>query len=135
MYRYRERNHSLDQFCIPHENMLELVPVSITFVSLAKVILILGINVLLGYTWYSPYAFQKPWLQAMQWQEGDEHSKKALLMSNIATLFNSFLLHILLIALDIRKQQWISAILASAILTGFYAVSVRCFPTFVEGEF
>ncbi len=105
--------------------MLELVPISFTFASLAKVILILGINTLLSYTWYSSYAFQKQWLQAMQWKEGDESNSIAMLMSNIGALLNSFLLHILLIAFDIRKQQWISAILASAILTGFYAVSVR----------
>lgn len=105
--------------------MLELVPISFTFASLAKVILILGINTLLSYTWYSSYAFQKQWLQAMQWKEGDESNSIAMVMSNIGTLLNSFLLHILLIAFDIRKQQWISAILASAILTGFYAVSVR----------
>jgi uncharacterized membrane protein len=107
--------------------MLELVPISFTFASLAKVILILGINMFLGYIWYSPIGFQKQWLQAMQWNESDERNNIAMIMSNIGTLLNSFLLHILLIAFDIRKQQWLSAILASAILTGFYAVSFYIF--------
>lgn len=103
--------------------MLELVPISFSFTLLTKIILILGINILLGHLWYSPYGFVKQWRQAMQWQEGDQHHSKAVVMSNLAILFNSFLLNILLIAFDIRKHQWISGILASAILTGFYAVS------------
>jgi hypothetical protein len=103
--------------------MLELLPISFTFTSLTKVLLILGINIFLGYTWYSPKCFGKQWMQAMQWKEGDESNNKAMLMSNIGTLLNSFLLHILLLAFDIRKQQYLSAILASAILSGFYAVS------------
>ncbi len=104
--------------------MLELVPISFTFSLLAKILLILGINYILGYIWYSPMGFQKQWLQGMQWKEGDEFNyTKAMLMSNIGTLLSSFLLNILLIAFDIRKQQWLSAIVASAILSGFYAVS------------
>jgi len=101
--------------------MLELLPISFTFASLAKILLILGINMFLGYIWYSPMGFQKPWMQAMQWKEGDECNNIAIVMSNIGTLLNSFLLNILLIAFDIRKQQFLSAILASAILCGFYA--------------
>jgi hypothetical protein len=103
--------------------MLELLPISFTFQSLAKVVLILGINMFLGYVWYSPIAFQKQWMQAMQWKDGDECNDKGLLMSNIGTLLNSFLLNILLLGFDIRKQQFLSAILASAILSGFHAVS------------
>ena len=81
----------------------------------------------LGYIWYSPYAFKNQWMQAMQWKEEDQHHSLAIIMSNVGTLINSFLLNILLIAFDIRRQQWISAILASAILTGFYAVSLQQF--------
>jgi len=103
--------------------MLELLPISFTFTSLAKVLLILGINMFLSYIWYSPIAFRKQWMGAMQWKEGDEWNNGGILISNIGTLLNSFLLNILLIAFDIRKQQYPSAILASAILSGFYAVS------------
>ena len=106
--------------------MLELLPISFTFVSLTKVLLIIGINLLLGYVWYSPAAFLKPWMQAMQWKEDDQcNDNKAILMSNVGTLLNSFLLHILLIAFNIRHDQFASAILASAILSGFYAVSIE----------
>ena len=105
--------------------MVELVPISFTFASLAKVLLIIGINTFLAQLWYSPLGFTKQWRQAVQWQEGDQHHSKAVLMSSLATLFNAFLLNILLIAFDIRQQQWVSAILASAILTGFYAVSSK----------
>ena len=108
--------------------MLELIPISLTFSSLIKVLLIIGINMLLGYIWYSPIGFHKQWEQAIQRKEGGgvggECTNTAIAMSNIGTLANSFLLHILLIAFDIRKQQWISAILASAILSGFYAVNI-----------
>ena len=103
--------------------MLELVPISFTFVSLAKVLLIIGINLFLGYIWYSPIGFLKPWMNAMQWKEDDKCNNKGVLMSNIGTLLNSFLLNILLIAFDLRKDQYLSAMLASAILSGFYAVS------------
>jgi hypothetical protein len=103
--------------------MLELLPISFTFTSLVKVLLIIGINTFLGYTWYSPIGFKKQWMEAVQWKEGDTCSKKAILMSHIGTLLSSFLLNILLIAFDIRKHQFVSAILASAILCGFYAVS------------
>lgn len=103
--------------------MLELVPISFTFSSLAKVILIVLSNMFLGYIWYSPAAFQNQWRKSMEWKEGDKCSNKAVFMSNVGTLLNSFLLHILLIAFDIRKQQFLGAILASAILSGFYAVS------------
>jgi hypothetical protein len=103
--------------------MLELLPISFTFASLAKILLIFGINIFLGYIWYSPKVFLKPWMEAIQWKEGDECNNKGIFMSNIGTLLNSFLLNILLIAFDTRKQQYLTAILASAILSGFYAVS------------
>jgi hypothetical protein len=51
----------------------------------------------------------------MEWKEDDECTNKCVLMSTIGTLLNSFLLNILLIAFDIRKQQWLSAILTSTI--------------------
>ena len=103
--------------------MLELVPISFTFASLAKVLLILGFHTILSYVWYSPYGFGKQRQQAIQWKEDDERHDQAILMANIGVLLNSFLLNILLISFDIRQQQWLSAILSSAILTGFYAVS------------
>lgn len=105
-----------------HLNMLELIPISFTYTSLLKIISILGINFVLSQLWYSPIAFLKQWQQALEWKEGDQRHSKAVLMSNLATLFNSFLLNILLLAFNIRQQQWVSAILASAILSGFYAV-------------
>ena len=105
--------------------MLELIPISFTYTSLAKILSILGINLVLSHLWYSPLGFLQQWRQALDWKEGDQRHSKAVLMSNLATLFNSFLLNILLLAFDIRKQQWISAILASTILTGFYAVRRR----------
>jgi hypothetical protein len=61
----------------------------------------------------------------MEWKEDDKYNNKAFLMSNIGTLLNTFLLNILLIAFDIRKHQYLSAMLASIILSGFYAVSCR----------
>lgn len=103
--------------------MFELVPVSVTFESLIKIILIIGTNMLLGYIWYSPSCFQKQWKQAKGIKDDIPCTNNAILMSNIGTLANAFLLHILLIAFDIRRQQWIGAILTSAILSGFYAVS------------
>jgi hypothetical protein len=112
--------------------MLELLPISFTFTSLAKIVLILSINTLLGYTWYSPIGFQKQWMKATQWKEGNVCHKISIFMSNLGTLLNSFLLHILLIAFDIRKYQFLSAMLAAAILCGFYAVSfAELIPTFL----
>jgi len=103
--------------------MLELLPISFTFVSLAKVLLIMGIHMFVFHTWYSPIGFQKQWLNAMEWKEDDKFNNKAVLMSYIGTLLNTFFLNILLIAFDIRKNQYLSAMLASIILSGFYAVS------------
>ncbi|CAF1186416.1 unnamed protein product [Adineta steineri] len=100
--------------------MLELLPISFTLGSLVKVFLIMSINMFVSYTWYSPIGFQKQWMQAVQWKEDDQCNSTAVLMSNIGALLNSFLLNILLIAFDIRKQQYLSAMLASAILCGFY---------------
>ena len=84
-------------------------------------------NMLLGGTWHSSIGFQKQWLQAMQWKDHDgseDCCKIAIFMSNVGTIFNSFLLNILLIAFDIRTHQFLRAILAAAILCGFYAVSL-----------
>ncbi|UJR13756.1 hypothetical protein I4U23_000766 [Adineta vaga] len=100
--------------------MIELLPISFTFTSLAKLILIICTNMFLGYTWYSPIGFQKQWLKATQWNEGDECNNRSILMSNIGTLLNAFLLNILLIAFDIRKHHFLSAMLAAGILCGFY---------------
>jgi uncharacterized membrane protein len=103
--------------------MLELLPISITFATLVKIVLIIAINMFLGYTWYSPKCFQKQWMEAMQWQEGDVCHNQSIVMSNIGALLNSFLLNILLIGFDIRKHQFLSAMMTSAILCGFNAVS------------
>ncbi|CAF1421224.1 unnamed protein product [Adineta ricciae] len=100
--------------------MLELLPIDFTLTALSKTILIIATNMLLGYVWYSPKFFQKQWLQATLWKEGDVCDKTSILMSNVGTLFNAFLLNILLIAFDIRKHHFLSAALAAAILCGFY---------------
>lgn len=102
---------------------MELVPISFTLTSLMKTFLILATNMFLGYAWYSPMAFQTQWRKAMQWKDEDQHDNAAIFMSCVGTLLSSFLLNILLIAFDIRKYQYLSAILAATILCGFYAVS------------
>ncbi|CAF3007158.1 unnamed protein product [Rotaria sp. Silwood2] len=101
--------------------MLELLPISFTFTSLAKILLIIGINMFLAYVWYSPIGFQKQWMKAMQSTEGEECNNMAIFMAHVGALLSSLFLNILLIAFDIRKHQYLSAMLAAGILCGFYA--------------
>ncbi|CAF3286028.1 unnamed protein product [Rotaria sp. Silwood2] len=107
--------------------MLELLSISFIFTSLAKIVLITITNMVLGFTWYSPIGFQKQWIKAMRWNEEDvckahdECSSIPYIMSNLGALLSSILLNILLTAFNIRKHQYLSAMLASLILCGFYA--------------
>ncbi|CAF1007585.1 unnamed protein product [Rotaria sp. Silwood1] len=103
--------------------MLELLPISFTFTSLVKILIILGITMFLGKVWYSPIGFQKQWMNAMQWKEGDcdECHTMGIVMANLGSLLSSMVLNILLIAFNIRKHQYLSAMLAAGILCGFYA--------------
>ncbi|CAF1261145.1 unnamed protein product [Rotaria sordida] len=103
--------------------MLELLPISFTFTSLVKILLIIGINMFLGSIWHSTIGFQKQWVKAMQLKEGDDvcDHRMAIFMANVGTLLSSIFLNILLIAFDIRKHQYLSAMLTAGILCGFHA--------------
>jgi len=71
-------------------------------------------------------------MQYKECSECNEGSRTAIIMSNITALLNSFLLHILLLAFDIRKHQYLSAMLASAILCGFYAFAASNYVFFTK---
>ncbi|CAM4963640.1 unnamed protein product [Rotaria socialis] len=102
--------------------MLELLSISFTFTSIAKLVLIIGANLFLGYTWYSPVGFQNQWMKAKQWKEDEcEHDNFPIVMSVIGALLSSALLNIVLTAFNIGTHQFLSAVLVSAILCGFYA--------------